>query len=177
MKICVFGASSDLIKEEYKQAAYNLGKSLALAGHTLVFGGGKSGLMGAVARGFSAGNGYIIGIAPEIFDSTDILYQCDEKIITKSLVDRKEKMMELSDAFITMAGGMGTYDELFEVLSAKQCGYHSKPSIIFNTLGYYDKLVDFLQDTHDKGFMNDESLGYYVVCNDDKEVIEVLKGA
>lgn len=175
MKICIFGASSDLIKEEYKIAAYNLGKTLAENGHTLVFGGGKSGLMGAAARGFSAGNGYIIGITPVIFDSDRFLYPLDEKIVTKTLVDRKETMVQISDAFICLPGGIGTYDELFEVLSERQLDYYNKPVIIYNTLGYYDKMIDFLKDTHDKGFMDEASLSIYHICENPEEVIKALK--
>jgi len=174
MKICVFGASSDLIQEEYKIAAYNLGKELAENGHSLVFGGGKSGLMGAVAKGFSAGKGYIVGITPKIFNSSEFLYDCDEIIVTESLVDRKDVMVKMSDAFIGLPGGMGTYDEIFDVLSARQCGYHSKKLIMYNTLGYYDKLADFLQDTHDLGFMDDASLTYYHICDDAKSVVNLL---
>ncbi len=177
MKICVFGASSDLIDETYKTEAYNLGKTLAENGHSLVFGGGASGLMGAVARGFKAGNGYITSIAPKIFDSVDIIYQgSDEIIITETLIDRKEEMLKMSDCFISLAGGIGTYDELFEALSNKQLKYIDQPVIIYNTLGYYDNLVAFLNETHKRGFMDEKSLHLYEVFSTAKEVVDYLKG-
>lgn len=175
MRICVFAASSDAIKEEYKTAAFQLGVALAQKGHTLVFGGGKSGLMGAIAKGFAQEKGYIIGVTPKIFDSEEFLFPLDEKIVTNSLVDRKQKMVELADGFVCLPGGIGTYDELFEVLSARQLNYHQKPMILYNTLGYYDALIDFLDQTFEKGFMDEQSLSIYSVCNCPEMVVNRLK--
>ena len=107
MKICVFGASSERIDKSYKEQSFELGRILAEAGHDLVFGGGSRGLMGAVARGFRQGGGKVIGIAPRLFDVGDILLkECDEKIITEDMSSRKIRMIEMSQAFIALPGGM-----------------------------------------------------------------------
>ena len=177
MRICVFGASSENIAESYKSSAYQLGEALAKAGHCLVFGGGNSGLMGAIARGFDAADGYIIGIAPELFDTGNILYKlCDEKIITTDMSSRKMKMMELADAFIALAGGIGTYDELFEVMVDRQLKYHDKPIIVYNVNGYYDQLLAMLDHTVEEGFMREGSGILYSVCQSSDEVIKCLEG-
>ena len=112
MKICVFGASSRDLEQGYFDEAFALGAELARRGHTIVFGGGASGLMGATARGAKSQGGRLIGIAPKFFDEPGILDKdCDEMIFTETMSERKKAMEDMSEAFITLPGGIGTFEE------------------------------------------------------------------
>jgi uncharacterized protein (TIGR00730 family) len=176
MKICVFGASSERIDKSYKEQSFELGRILAEAGHDLVFGGGSRGLMGAVARGFRQGGGKVIGIAPRLFDVGDILLkECDEKIITEDMSSRKIRMIEMSQAFIALPGGIGTYDELFQVLVEGQLDYHHKPIIVYNVNGFYDRLLDMLAYTAEEGFMRNYEAQLYHVCTEPQDVVRLLE--
>ena len=117
MNICVFGASSDAISKEYLDTARKFGKTIASRGHTLVFGGGATGVMGAAVRGVKSNpNGHALGIAPRYFDTEGILYkECDESIFTDTMRERISLLIENSDTFAVLPGGVGTYQEFFEV--------------------------------------------------------------
>ncbi|MBR6741472.1 MAG: TIGR00730 family Rossman fold protein [Clostridia bacterium] len=154
MKICIFGASSNEIDEKYILAVEKLGEELAQKGHTLVFGAGCNGLMGAAARGFKRMGGKIIGIIPDFFreEMVEVIYtECDELIYTETMAQRKAKMEDMADAFLVAPGGMGTFEEFFEALTLKQLGRHNKPMAIFNIDGYYDKLEAFMQYSISEG--------------------------
>lgn len=175
MNICIFGASSNDIDQKYIDDVFHLGELMAENGHALVFGGGQRGLMGAAARGMKAKGGYVIGIAPVVFDDDTILFPgLDEKHITKNLTDRKEMMMALSDVFIAVPGGFGTYDELFEVLSNHQMGYHDKSVILLNTDGFYDTLWKFIGEAVDKGFIVGGNQDCCYIANSPEEALEII---
>ena len=177
MNICIYGASSNKLAQEYYDAAEILGGLMAQQGHTLVFGGGKGGLMGAVARGAYAQGGAIIGVAPRFFDEPGILFEeCTEFIYTETMRERKAIMEERSDAFIVLPGGIGTYEEFFEMLTLKQLGRHGKPMAMLNTRGYYDPMAAMLQNTVDEGFMSANCMELFGVYNTPAEVLDyVLK--
>ena len=176
MNICIFGASSNAIDRKYFDDVYHLGELMAENNMGLVFGGGQRGLMGAAARGLKSKGGYAIGIAPAIFDDSTILFQeCDEMHITNDLTDRKVKMIEMSDAFIAVAGGIGTFDELFEVAVGNQIGYFSKPLILLNTDGFYNKLWEFIMEARDKGFIYDGNEKCCHLANSPEEALEIIK--
>ncbi len=176
MNICVYGASSDAIDSAYIEAGEVLGEMLAKHGHTLVFGGGSAGLMGAVARGVSGCGGRIIGIAPSFFNVDGVLFEkCTEFIFTETMRERKQLLEDMSDAFIMSPGGIGTYEEFFEVLTLKQLGRHNKPIAVLSTNGYYDALNKLLRDTADAGFMREESLKLYEVSENVGEVLEYIE--
>ena len=177
MNICIYGASSNKLAQEYFDAAEALGALMARGGHTLVFGGGQGGLMGAVARGAHAHGGDIIGVAPRFFDEPGILYpNCTRFIYTETMRERKAIMEEQSDAFIVLPGGIGTYEEFFEMLTLKQLGRHGKPMAMLNTRGYYDPMAAMLQNTVDEGFMSANCMELFGVCSTAEEVLEyVLK--
>ena len=140
MKICVYGASSYKIDSSFIAAGEKLGELMAKRGHGLIFGGGANGMMGAAARGVYRQKGEIVGISPELFDVDGVLFDhCNEMIFTKTMRERKQLLEDMSDAFVVTAGGSGTYDEFFEILTLKQLGYHNKPIAILNTNGYFDK--------------------------------------
>ena len=172
MTVCVFGASSRELDEKYITAVEALGKALAEKGHSLMFGGGANGLMGAAARGFTAGNGKITGVAPRFFDKEGILYKhCDEFVYPDSMRDRKKYMEDNSDAFIVAPGGIGTYEEFFEVLTLKQLARHSKPIVLFNIDGFFDKLVRLIEEDEKNKFVRSQTLSLFSVASTAEEVI------
>ena len=176
MNICVYGAASDDIAESFKKTGEKLGESLAHRGHGLVFGGGASGMMGAVARGTDRGHGRIISIAPSFFDVDGVLYpQCDEYIFTDTMRQRKRKMEDLSDAFIISPGGIGTFDEFFEILTLRQLDRHRKPIAILNTEGYYDHLLAMMRHTADLNFMDGRSFELFFVSDDIDALLDYVE--
>lgn len=176
MNICMYGASSTDLDKIYYDAAEHLGRRIAARGHGLVFGGGAQGLMGATARGLAAGGGRITGIAPRFFDKPGILYkECSEFIFTDTMRERKELMEKLSDAFIMAPGGIGTYEEFFEVLTLKQLGQLNKPIAVFNVNGYYELLLRLLEDTVSKGFMKASCLDIFGIFDDADEMLDYIE--
>lgn len=176
MNICMYGASSTDLDKIYYDAAEHLGRRIAARGHGLVFGGGAQGLMGATARGLAAGGGRITGIAPRFFDKPGILYkECSEFIFTDTMRERKELMEKLSDAFIMAPGGIGTYEEFFEVLTLKQLGQLNKPIAVFNVNGYYDLLLRLLEDTVSKGFMKASCLDIFGILDDADQMLDYIE--
>lgn len=154
MQICVYGASSSALDEAYLRGGYALGREMAQLGHGLVFGGGNHGMMGAVARGVKEHGGSVIGVAPGFFHVDGVLYpHCDEMIRTGTMRERKQKMESLADAFIMMPGGIGTLEEFFEILTARQLGLHRKGIAVLNLNGYFDELLQFLHTAAQEHFM------------------------
>ncbi len=178
MYVCLYGASSTEIAAQYITATEALGEQLARAGHTLVYGAGGAGLMGAAARGMTKGGGKIIGVVPTFLKVDGILYdRCDEMVYTDTMRQRKQIMEERAEAFIVTPGGIGTYEEFFEIYTLKQLGRHTKPIVIYNIAGYYDKLLDMLQHTVSEGFMRCKSLSLYTVADTVEQVLEQLQAS
>lgn len=176
MKICVYGASSDQIDPKYIAAGEALGRTMAEDGHSLVFGGGATGLMGAVVRGVTQKGGTSLGIAPKFFDTEGILYRdCSEFVFTETMRERKERMEMEADGFIMTPGGIGTLEEFFEILTLKQLGRHNKPIGILNTDGFYHQLESLLQTTVEKGFMDRECLALYYMSEDPADLLRYIK--
>ena len=137
--ICVFCGSADGLKQVYLDAAFGLGQLLARQGITLVYGAGKTGLMGAVADGALSAGGEVIGIVPHNLNTSALIHAGLTRLETsENMHTRKARMSELAEAFIALPGGLGTFDELFETLTWVQIGLHHKPVGLLNTLNYYD---------------------------------------
>lgn len=178
MKICVFGAASKTIDKKYIAPVEELGKQLGEKGHSLVFGAGGTGEMGAIARGFKAGGSTIHGVVPEFFKgelSEFVNWDCDELTITDTMRERKAIMEDLADAFIITPGGAGTFEELFEVFTLKQLGQHSKPIVLFNIDGYYDKMNDLIEYAIDTEFIKPACRELYVISDNVQEVISYIE--
>lgn len=176
MNICVFGASSEQIDKEYLKTAENLGKRIAQKGHGLVFGAGKYGVMGAAVRGAAAEKGKIIGVTPEFFIDMNVVFEnCTELIVTDTMRERKGIMEDKSDAFIICAGGIGTFEEFFEVLTLKQLRRHSKPIVIYNVKGYYNAMLEMLQNAIDRNFMSDDFNRLFTVADTEEQVFEQIE--
>lgn len=176
MNVCIYGASSNAIDKIFLDTAYSLSASLAKRGHTLVFGGGANGVMGATARGARDNGGKMIGVAPTFFTVDGVLYDnCTEFIYTETMRERKKILEDKSDAFIIAAGGIGTMDEFFEILTLKQLEQHDKPIVIYNVNGFYDDLLAMLQKTADKNFMKHKSLELYSVFDNEDDIIDYIE--
>lgn len=176
MRICVYGAASNEINKSYIEKGEDLGKEMAKRGHSLVFGGGATGLMGAVARGIKIANTEIIGVAPSFFNVDGILYDhCSEMIYTQTMRERKQIMEEKSDAFIVTVGGIGTFEEFFEILTLRSLDRHKKPIAILNTNGYYDHLIEFLRNGVKENFLKEENLKLFYVSKDVCDILDYLE--
>lgn len=165
MKLCLYGAASETVPDIYLTETERLGETLARRGHSMIFGGGASGMMGAAARGVHRGGGHITGVAPRFFDVPGVLTPlCDELIITETMNERKAIMRDRADGFIAAPGGVGTLDEFFEALTLRTLGRHSKPVAVFNVDGYYDGLIRFLRGMEAQTFVSPalwDSLGVF----------------
>ena len=167
MNLCVYGASSDKIDKVYIKTVEKMGLEMAKRGHGLVFGGGAEGLMGAAARGMSAGGGKIIGVAPSFFEVDGVLYdRCTEFIYTETMRERKQTMEDKSDAFIMTPGGIGTFEEFFEILTLKQLCRHQKAIAVLNINGYFDDIAQLMDTAEKGGFLKNETLKLYKFFTD-----------
>lgn len=176
MNICVYGAASDSIGAIYKNAGEQLGEEMARRGHALIFGGGAAGMMGATARGMSRGGGHITGIAPSFFDVDGVLFpECDEYIFTETMRERKKQLEDLSDGFIITPGGVGTFDEFFEILTLRQLNRHQKPMAILNTEGYYEYMLAMMQNAVDQHFMTPLNFDLFYVSDRVGDVLDYLE--
>ncbi len=177
MKCCVFGAASPLIDPMYIEATEALCQRLAQAGHSLVFGAGANGLMGAAARGFKKENAPIIGVIPRFFREENIeeIYDgCTDIIYTDTMQQRKFTMEEQADCFIITPGGIGTFEEFFEVLTLKQLGRHTKPIIIYNINNYYEHLEQMMEQSMADKFINENCHSLYEITDDPDRLIAYL---
>lgn len=176
MNICVYGASSDKIDKLYIAETEKLGEAIALKGHSLVFGGGAQGVMGAAARGMKKHNGYVIGISPSFFKVDGVLFEeCDELIYTETMRERKQLLEDKSDAFIVAPGGIGTFEEFFEVFTLKQLARHNKPIVLFNPNGFYDGMIKLLCEAEQQGFIRHKTLELYEVMTKPEEIIDYIE--
>lgn len=177
MNICVFGAASNEIDNSYIKTVEEMGLHLARSGHNLVFGAGALGLMGAAARGFKQGNGTVTGVIPTFFQDADVeaIYDgCDELIFTETMRERKAEMENRADAFIIVPGGIGTFEELFEIMTLKQLGRHNKPIMIYNINGYYSSMEAMLERAIEQNFLNDNFHLLYQYCSSYDEIVDCL---
>ena len=176
MNICVFGASSDRLDAEYYEAAGLLGALIAYHGHSLVFGGGRDGMMGKCAYAAAGHGGHVIGIVPKFFDEPGILYKDSGEIVfTDTMEERKRLMVERSDAFIALPGGLGTFEEFFACLTLKQLGRHAKPIVLLNTLGYFDPLCALISSGIEKNFAGHDTASLFAVCDTPEQAMEHIK--
>ena len=177
MRICIYAGSSVGAREDYRQAAQDLGTAMAQAGIGLVYGGGNIGLMGVVADAALAGGGEVIGVITTQLDGHGLSHRgLTELKIVPSMHDRKAMMAALSDAFIALPGGIGTMEELFEAWTWAQLGVHTKHVALLNAGGFYDKLVAFLDHVVEERFMKPIHRDVLVVESDPRLLLERLRG-
>ncbi len=152
-RICVYCGSSAGIGRDYLDSAVRLGRLLAKEDIELVYGGAGAGLMGAVASAALENSGRVIGVIPESFAEKVPQKGLSEIYVVSSMHERKTKMFDLSDGFIALPGGIGTLEELFEILTWSQLGFHTKPCGLLNVSGYFDRLLAFLDHSTCQAFL------------------------
>ncbi|MEO8726658.1 MAG: TIGR00730 family Rossman fold protein [Acidobacteriaceae bacterium] len=176
--ICVYCSSSDAIDPLYFEAARELGAAIARDFGTLVYGGTNIGLMGAVARAVHAGDprGKVVAVVPEVIYGRGLVYEAaDELIVTRDLRLRKHEMQARSDAFVALPGGIGTWEEILEMLTLKQLDIHTKPIVFLNVAGYYGPLTALLEHAIAQRFMKQSSRELYHAAEDVCDAVEYLK--
>ena len=158
--VCVYCGSRAGIDAAYAEAARTTGQWIGAHGGQLVYGGGRNGLMGIVAQATQDAGGRVVGIIPKaLVDKEQANHHCDELHVVDTMHERKAMMAERSDAFVALPGGIGTFEELFEVWTWRQLGYHDKPIGLLNVAGYYNALLVFLRQSVQNGFMSDWQMG------------------
>lgn len=175
-RVCVFCGSSAGNRPIYIETAYALGQELARLGIGLVYGGGRTGLMGAAADGTLSEGGHVIGIMPRNLSEREIQHTGVQELhVVETMHERKAMMAQKSDAFVALPGGFGTYEELFEVITWAQLGIHAKPILILNTEGYFDPLLQMVQYGTDEGFIRTNDPDLVRVAHQVGEVVPLLQ--
>ena len=163
-RLAVYCGSASPADPRYVELARTVGASLAARGIGVVYGGGRLGLMGAVASGALEAGGEVIGVIPEALVSGEVAnHECTELIVVADMHQRKAAFTRLSDGFLTIPGGVGTMDELWEAVSWAQLGYHAKPVGLLNAFGFYDHLIAFNQHMIAAGFIRPAHQGILIV--------------
>jgi hypothetical protein len=173
--VCVYCGSRLGEDGRFAEAARTLGTAIGDRGWQLVYGGGRAGLMGVVADAALAAGARVTGVIPESLMGRELGHRgLSELHVVQTMHQRKMLMAERSDAFIALPGGIGTFEELFEVWTWRQLGYHDKPLGLLNTAGYYDALMTFLAQSRDQGFMVDAQLDLLHVGDDPPAMLQHL---
>lgn len=175
MKICVFCSANQAIDKMFFRASEELGTWLAENGHELVFGGVNQGLMECIAQATKAAGGKTIGVVPSIVEATGRTSQYNDVVITcDNLSERKQLMLEKSDVFIALPGGIGTLDEVFTVAASYTIGYHQKRVILYNINGFWNGTIAMLDDLQQQGMVRGEWRNYICVANNLDEIADIL---
>lgn len=178
LHICVFCGSASGRAPEFADHAARLGTAIAARGATLVYGGASIGLMGIVANAALSAGGRVIGVLPESLRQRELAHtRLTELRITPDLASRKLDMLAISDAFVSLPGGIGTLDELFEIWTLMQLGARRRPLLLVNQDGYYDELLAFLQRSVREGFLSADSLALLTPTRTPEDAIAQICGA
>lgn len=175
-RVCVYSGSSDSVGAVYLQAARAMGEALADHGMTVVFGGGRTGMMGALADAALARGGQVIGVMPREFN-TEVLAHAGltEMQVVETMHERKARMAEMADAFVGLPGGFGTLEELFEILTWAQLGHHRHPVGLLNVAGYYDPLLAMIERAAAEGFLYGEHRQLLITALEANDLINRLQ--
>jgi len=175
MKICIFCSANQQLDPDFFGMTEELGRWLATAGHTLVYGGVNSGLMECVARAVKQAGGRTVGVIPKIVEKGGrISDYVDVEIMCDNLSDRKQLMEDRSDVFIALPGGIGTMDEVFTIAAAHTIGYHDKPVILYNMKGFWDDLVAMLDNLQQRGMVRGQWRDYIAVAESLEDIKDLL---
>lgn len=174
--LCIYGAASMHILKKYIKAGEKLGEKIADAGYGLVYGGGGTGMMGAVARGVRSRNGEVIAVVPSFMNEFETLFNdYTKRIETKTMIARKNKMEDTCEGFFVCPGGIGTLDEFFQIMTLKELRQKVKPIVFLNTDGFYDKLFELMEDLEQKKFLRPGTLNLYRVAKTPDEAMKMMK--
>jgi uncharacterized protein (TIGR00730 family) len=175
LSICVYCGSRHGVRADYTAAAIALGQAIGERGWQLVYGGGNVGLMGEVANATLAAGGRVVGVIPESLEKREVGHKgLHELHVVPTMHLRKQMMAERADAFIAMPGGIGTLEELYEVWTWRQLGYHDQPIGLLNTAGYYDALLQFMAHSVREGFLSPEQNAVVQVGSDPVALLDAL---
>ena len=172
--VCVFCGSSETTKSEYHDLAARFGAELAARGLRLIYGGGSIGLMGRCAKAAHAAGGEVLGIMPHFLERREIVLENVPHRMVDTMHERKHSMFQESDAFVVLPGGIGTLEELFEVLSWRTLGLHSKPIVIVDQGGYWRPLADLLRSIVGRGFAEPSHLDHVAFVSDLSEILPAI---
>jgi len=173
--VCVYCGSRHGARPAYAEAARALGQAIGQRGWQLVYGGGKVGLMGEVADAVLAAGGRVVGVIPETLMKREVGHPgLHELHVVPTMHLRKQMMAERADAFVALPGGIGTLEELYEVWTWRQLGYHDQPIGLLNTAGYYDALLGFMRHTVDEGFLSPAQQATLMVADDPLVLLDRL---
>ena len=173
--VAVFCSSSDNIPKVYLDAARDLGEALALQGMTLVYGGGNNGLMGMLSATIAERGGRIVGVIPERLRGRGYAFKgADEMIVTDGMRERKAVMEERADAFIGLPGGFGTLEEMLEILTLRQLGFHDKPIVFLNIDGFYDDLFHLFERGFSERFMDKNNRELFTTASTAAEALGII---
>ncbi|MBS0198309.1 MAG: TIGR00730 family Rossman fold protein [Planctomycetes bacterium] len=174
-RLCVFCGASNGAHEDYPHAARQLGAEMARRRITLIYGGGRAGLMGAVADACLEEGGQVVGVITRLLQNRELEHKGVTSLhVVETMHERKMMMANLADAFIALPGGLGTLDEMFEILAWAQLGIHSKPVGLLNTRGYYDSLMAFLDHVEVESFLRLNLRATIVNSADPQRIIDAL---
>ena len=174
--ICVYCGSRSGESPEYTAAAVAAGRWIGQNGGQLVYGGGRTGLMGTVAEATRDAGGRVVGIIPKALVDRELANTlCDELHVVDTMHERKAMMGERADAFVALPGGIGTFEELFEIWTWRQLGYHDKPTGILNVAGYYDAMLEFLAHSVLEGFMGEWQMDLVRTGTDTTALLAALR--
>jgi uncharacterized protein (TIGR00730 family) len=173
--ICVYCGSRNGISPTYTQVAQEVGHWIGSHQGQLVYGGGENGLMGLVAKSTMEAGGRVVGIIPTALQNKEKpRIACDELHVVDTMHERKQMMAERADVFLTLPGGIGTFEEFFEIWTWRQLGYHDKPIGLLNTEGYYDGLLAFVASSVAKGFLSDSQMALIKTGSEASELLRTL---
>lgn len=174
--LCVYASSSQTLAKEHYQAAAEMGQAMGKLGFDLVFGAGQVGTMGVIAEAVRKEGGSVTGVIPERLNLKGVVYEhCDELIVTPDMRSRKRKMEELAEGFLAMPGGFGTLEELLEIITGKQLGYHQKPIVIYNFDGFYDLLLAQFEKSVQENFAKPIHKALYYVTDKAEQALQYFK--
>ncbi len=175
--VCVYCAASDTIAPAYFDVSARLGRALAERGDTLVYGGGSRGLMGEVARAVHDAGGRVVGVIPKFLLSVEFAFKnADELIITEDMRERKGAMESRADAFIALAGGIGTLEEIIEIMTLRQLRQTEKPLVLINTEGFYDPFMVWLRHMEAGNFLRLPPEDLFYLAHDVDDALEHIDG-
>ena len=176
MNITLYGAASERIDQKYVSAVEAFGEEMAKRGHVMVFGAGSTGLMGAAARGMHKAGGRIIGVTPHFMRTFEPISElCTELIATETMAERKSLMEDKADAFVIVPGGVGTFDEFYQILTLRVLHRHEKPILLYNIDGFWNSTLAVIREGVEKGFISAEALDAIALLDTPEEIFDFLE--
>ncbi len=174
--MCVYCSSSNNLPEKFYVVSKELGEKLAQKGFDMVYGGTTVGMMGVIANNALQNGAEVIGVIPERIESFGLKHpELAKVIVTKDMRERKATMEKYADVFVAMPGGFGTFEEIFEILVAKQLGYHDKPVVFVNFDGYYDNMIKMFDTLYENHFAKEEMKSLYFVAKNIDEIFAYVE--